>query len=239
MIRAALALVALGLSGCAATAPSPIVRPVALPVPPAAPGAAGFRVEVRAGRAADCPLVGTAVRIGEGRFLTAAHIVDGTAMRMRNCGGPAMAPVIVADGRPAPARLVRQGEGELVPRVGPLYRRGEDLAVLEAPGAPPGPVARPCGLGPDRGQSVVVASRLRVLEARAGGMVPESSPAYGAYAEIPMRMEPGESGAGVFDAASLCLLGVVSHRPDETPGVTRIVPAAAIRRFLGTSGAGS
>jgi hypothetical protein len=36
----------------------------------------------------------------------------------------------------------------------------------------------------------------------------------------------------VFDGASGCLAGLVSHRDTDSPA-TRLVPASVIRRFLG------
>jgi hypothetical protein len=230
----AAALLALALSACATPgAPPSQTYPQAAAPPGILDSAAGFRAELRAGRSPDCPLAGTAIHLGNGRFLTAAHLVDGLVTRMRHCAGTPIQPSIRYAGRNLPVRLLRLGDGYLEPGVGPLYRGGRDLALLQAATALPGPAAQPCAGGPARGQAVIVSSPRRAQETRAGALVRESRAADGAYADLPVSLVEGESGSGVFDAGSLCLLGVVSHRPDETPDRTRIVPAATIRAFLG------
>jgi hypothetical protein len=197
-----------------------------------------FRAELLGGRSPDCRLRGQAVYLGGGRFLTAAHLVDDMVPRLRNCAGIPLEPLVVFHGYTMPVRLLRLGAGELEPQIGPIYRGGEDLALLEASRVPPGPGARPCPGGPVPGQAVIVLSGNR-HETRAGPMVPEVRDSDGAYADLPIHLAQGESGAGVFDARSFCLLGVVSHRPDATPDHSRIVPAATIRTFLGAvEGAG-
>ena len=232
----------LALSACASPEPRPWVED-----PPAAPDAAGrpgdiqrlpdapdaFRAELRSGKAPGCPLRGQAVYVGQGRFLTAAHLVDGIVPGMRHCMGVPIPTTIRYAGRVLHVRPLRMGEGHVEPGVGPLYRGGQDLALLQAGVVPPGPGARPCPGGPRPGQPVLVLAAGRRVEVAAGQMVPETRPVDGAYADLPLPMVEGESGAGVFDAGTNCLLGIVSHRPDATPGHVRIVPAAAIRAFLG------
>ncbi|MBB5692136.1 trypsin-like peptidase domain-containing protein [Muricoccus pecuniae] len=239
-------LAALAIPACAAPAPVPrpwvedapaerAGRPSAEPAPsprlPDIPDA--FRAELRGGYGPACPLQGNAVYIGEGRFLTAAHLVDGLVPQLRRCVGGMGGTTILFGGRVLPVRPVRVGEGHVEPGIGPLYRRGQDLALLQAAFIPPGPAARPCRGGPTPGQDVLVLSARRREAVRAGAMVPEIRAADGAYADLPLPMDEGESGAGVFDAGSNCLLGIVSHRPDAEPDHSRIVPAAAIRAFLG------
>jgi hypothetical protein len=234
-------LAALALSACAAPPPRPwdasgeADRPARAPAPfeklPDIPDA--FRAELRAGRAPDCPVRGDAVYLGEGRFLTAAHLVDGIVPLLRRCTGTPIQPTIRYAGRVLPVKLLRVGQGYIEPGIGPMYQHGEDLALLQAPIPLPGPAARPCKDGPRRGQAVLVFSAWRKESAQAGVLVPEARAEDGAYADIRMAMKEGESGAGVYDAASFCLLGVVSHRPDATPDRVRIVPAGTIRTFLG------
>ncbi|HEY8610803.1 MAG TPA: serine protease [Roseomonas sp.] len=235
--RAAALLAVLGLAACAAPAPRPwMERDTARSAPesparlPDVPDA--FRAELSGHSAFGCSLRGNAVYLGEGRFLTAAHLVDGIMSRLRNCAGAPMQTTIHYAGRDLPVRLLRMGEGYVEPGVGPLYRRGEDLALLQAPVTFSGPAALPCGDGPAPGQPVLVLSTERRQAVRAGAMMPESRAADGTYADIPMSLAQGESGSGVFDAESHCLLGIVSHRPNATPTHSRIVPAAAIRAFL-------
>ena len=236
MIRAALpaAVVLAGaLAGCASgERPWPATgRPAQAPAIPDVPDA--FRAELRGGRAPGCPLRGNAVNLGEGRFLTSAHLVDGIVPTLRRCAGTPIPTTIHYAGRVLPVRLMRVGEGHVEPGVGPLYRRGEDLALLQAATVPPGPAARPCAEGPAPGQAVLVLSARRRQAARAGAMVPERRAADGAYADLALPLAEGESGAGVFDAASHCLVGLVSHRPDAEPERARMVPAGTIRSFLG------
>ncbi len=228
------------LSACASSSPSS--RPWVEDEPArSAPGEPrrepdlpdAFRAELRGGRAPGCPLRGQAVYLGEGRFLTAAHLVDDIVPGMRHCSGAPIPTTIRYAGRVLHVRPVRLGQGYVEPGVGPLYRQGQDLALLQASTAPPGPAARPCGGGPKQGQPVLVLATGRREAVRAGPIVPESRPADGAYADLPLPMAEGESGAGVFDSETHCLLGIVSHRPDSMPGHVRIVPADAIRAFLG------
>jgi hypothetical protein len=240
-VPAAALLAALALSACARE-PRPWVEDGAAPplldsrVPeaqqrlPDIPDA--FRAELRGGSAPGCPLRGDAVYLGGGRFLTAAHLVDGIVPALRRCAGTPIQTTILYAGRRLPVRALRVGEGYLEPGVGPLYRGGADLALLQAAVAPPGPAALPCGEGPSPGQPVLVLSTRGRQPVRAGEMVPESRAADGGYADLPLPLMEGESGAGVFDAGSHCLLGIVSHRPDATPEHARIVPASAIRAFL-------
>ncbi|MFC0387364.1 trypsin-like peptidase domain-containing protein [Muricoccus vinaceus] len=224
-------LAALCLSACATSPSMPSPRQLEpaqrLPDIPDA-----FRAELLGGRSPDCRLRGNAVYLGQGRFLTAAHLVDDMVPRLRHCSGIQLEPTVVFGGYSLPVRLLRVGEGHLEPGIGPIYRKGEDLALLQALTVPAGPAAVPCPSGPLPGQDVVVRSAQRRAVARAGGMVAEDRAADGAYADLPIHLEQGESGAGVFDAQTHCLLGVVSHRPDDTPGHSRIVPSAAIRAFL-------
>ena len=226
MNRVLVLLAAILLSACAAEPPQVDPRPRLPDIPNA------FRAELLGGRSPDCRLRGQAVYLGMGRFLTAAHLVDDMVPRLRHCAGIPLEPLVVFHGYTMPVRLLRLGEGKLEPDIGPIYRRGEDLALLQATGTPSGPGAKPCPDGPSPGQAVIVLSGQR-HEARAGGLVPERRAADGAYADLPLHLAQGESGAGVFDARSFCLLGVVSHRPDDAPDHSRIVPASTIRTFLG------
>jgi hypothetical protein len=233
-------LAALVLSACAAREPRPWndetspgqSRPAPTPVQrqPDIPDA--FRAELRGGWTPGCPLRGYAINLGKGLFLTSAHLVDDIVPRLRRCAGSPMQITIHYAGRTLPVRVVRVGAGHLEPGVGPMYRDGEDLALLQAPMALSGPAAVPCEEGPARGQSIRVSSARRHALAQAGDMVPETREVDGAYADIPVSLAEGESGAGVYDAATNCLLGVVSHRPDATPDRSRIVPASTIRAFL-------
>ena len=223
----------LALAACASQQSDPSrPAPDATPRLPVGPDA--FRAELRAGRPPACPLDGQAVHLGGGRFLTAAHLVDDSVPRMRRCAGTASQPTIRYAGRTFAARPLRVGEGRPEPGIGVTYRGGQDLALLQTTPVPSGPGARPCAEGPAPGQAVRVLSTPRDV-LRAGPLVPETRAADGAYADLPLLLSQGESGAGVVDAETHCLLGIVSHPPEATPGHPRIVPAAAIRAFLGAA----
>jgi len=175
----------------------------------------------------------TAIRLDDGRLLSAAHILDeagiaeGWCRLGRTDPPPALTMLTTPDGvahrlRAGRARLNR-ADCELA------YLRGEDLAVLAAPALPGAAV---CAQDPAPGQRVLVGTRDRIAAARLQAEVAEANPAFGQYAVLPLRLEPGESGGGVFDADSLCLLGIVSQRALHDPDAAWIVPARVIRGFL-------
>ncbi|RVT96996.1 hypothetical protein EOD42_11415 [Rhodovarius crocodyli] len=178
----------------------------------------------------------TAIRLADGRLLSASHVLDeaGIAEGFCRLGRPGPPPrltaLALADGRPA-ARL-RSGEAEMDSRDCELaYRGGTDLALLAEPG-PRVAGAAPCAADTTPGQAVIVATRARMARARMAGEAREADPRFGRYAVLPMRLEPGESGGGVFDAATRCLAGIVSQRALDDPGAAWIVPASTIRAFL-------
>lgn len=208
-------LVLLLLSGCAPALPPHWIVPVT----------AEFGEAARA-RA-------TAIRLADGTLLSAAHILDeagiaeGWCRLGRRDAPPALTALITPAGhlerlRVGAARLNR-ADCELA------YLRGEDLALLA--GAPI-PGAAVCAQDPRPGQRVLVATRDRIAPARLEAEIAEANPAFGRYAVLSLRLEPGESGGGVFDADSLCLLGIVSQRALHDPDAAWIVPARVIRGFL-------
>lgn len=228
--RGAALVLVLALAACASADHAP-PRPVAEPGDRGSGPPDALRAELEGGRAPGCGLRGVAVSLGDGLFLTAAHLVDDLVPRLRQCAGAPVDPVIRYAGRRLTARLLRAGEGHVEPGIGPLYRRGEDLALLRT-AAVPGPAARPCEDGPAPGQAVLVLTAGQRRAGLAGGLVPEHLDRDGAYADLAIPLLEGDSGAGVFDPERGCLLGVVSHRPDAEPDRTRIVPAGTIRAFL-------
>jgi hypothetical protein len=224
--RTAIALAAL-LSACAA-------RPAPRTPDPALAAAASV-AEVASVLGPGCRGSGAAVHLGGGRFLTAAHVVDGIMAEARGCrrGAPPAFSLAVA-GTLVPAGLLRTGRGEVERPVGLRYQGAEDLALL-APLRPLPPLgaASPCAADPRPGQELLVVTRRRSERLRVVALAPEPDPRFGTYAEIPLAMAEGESGGGAFDAATGCLAGIVSHREDEGAAArTRLVPAGAIRRFL-------
>ncbi len=214
-MRALLAL--LLLAGCA-TAP--------LPAGTVVPVTADFSGVARA-RA-------TAVRLADGRLLSAAHILDDAGIaegfcRLGRTDPPPRLSAVTLD--PAqPATRIRNGQARLNPLDCELtYRGGADLALLAASG--PGGAAL-CESDTRAGQPVLVATRDRTTMARMGGDVAEANPANGTYALLPLRLEAGESGGGVFDPTRLCLHGIVSQRALGNPDAAWIVRTSVIRAFL-------
>lgn len=225
--------------------------------PPAAPllaTAAASVLRLRADgsgttpRRRGCVASGSAVHVGGGLFLTAAHLVDGHAFADRGCpaggGPPALALAGFEEEREAPARLLRTGQGELVAGLGLRYRGGADAAALlggqaTGDGAAP-PAVRLCAADPRPEQRVLVVTAAPAARpSRVTGTAREEDPAFGAYVEIEAALDPGASGGAVLDVATGCLLGLVSHReeradasPASGSAATRIVPASTLRAFL-------
>ncbi len=228
--RAAVLAVAATLGACAAPSPPPSGRG-----PDPALAAAGAVAEVVATYGADCRAGGGAVHVGGGRFLTASHVVDGLVAGMRGCQrSPSPAFTLSVAGTPAPANLLRTGQGRLDPPVGLRYAGGADLALLgPARPLPSLGTAAPCPADPRPGQELLLVTPRRAERLRVVALVAEADPRFGHYAELPLAMAPGESGGAAFDAATGCLAGLVSHREEEATGTrTRLVTPGAIRRFL-------
>lgn len=176
----------------------------------------------------------TAVRLADGRLLSASHILDDAGMAEGFCRlgrrdpPPQLSAVSIGPGQPA--TRIRNGQARLNPADCELtYRGGADLALLAAPGPRGAPL---CDSDTTPGQPVLVATRDRVARAIMGGNASEANPANGIYAVLPMRLEPGESGGGVFDARLLCLHGIVSQRALDDPDAAWVVRTSVIRAFL-------
>lgn len=212
----------LSLAGCAAAPGS---------APPTRAGLAALR----AGPGPGCISTGAAVHVGRQRFLTAAHLVDGTQPLLHGCARDSGPPWIRLAGREVPAELMRAGQADLEAGIGTFYVGGRDVALLRTALLPPEtPALRLCPDPPRLGQPVEVVTPRRAARSEITGIVRESSPLHGSYAELPLRLEPGESGGAVIDARLACLLGLVSHREEGTGGArTRIVPSPVLRAFIG------
>lgn len=211
--------------------------------PPPAPEGRALGVAARFGGQATAR--GVAVPLAGGLVLTAAHVVDEASLREEYCRlgrWPAEPVPYLAglwlqppEGPPVPATRLRLGQATFTP-AGPCdlaYRRGRDLALLRPaaplPGASPAEV---CAADPAPGQAVWVATRAGRVVARLAGEAAEREAANGRYALLARRLEPGDSGAGAFDAGSGCLLGIVSMRDPAAPERSWLVRAAEIRSFL-------
>lgn len=208
-------LLALVLAGCAPSLPPHWIVPVSVEF--------GEAARARA----------TAIAMADGTLLSAAHVLDeaGIAEGWCRLGRRDPPPALTALTTPAgAARRLRAGTARLNRADCELaYLHGEDLALLAAPGLPGAAV---CAEDPAPGQRVLVGTRDRIATARLEAEVAEANPAFGRYAVLALRLEPGESGGGVFDAGGLCLLGIVSQRALHDPDAAWIVPARVIRRFL-------
>jgi S1-C subfamily serine protease len=177
------------------------------------------------------PWPGYGVYLGNGLILTAAHVAGDVAQTK---------PHVVIAGQDLPATLIKQGSLE-----------GVDLTLLSIDGTklPVGLQMRRtplCERPPYAGERVTVA----IPEGTAPSKV---LPRQAIPADLRGRFDTniadvsttGNSGSGVFDAADLCLLGIMSRKisilqrplkpgaPARTMDIAKyFVPAAEIRAFI-------
>lgn len=219
------------MAGCAPKAPPRAPDP--------ALAAANAVAQVRSGESARCLATGAAIHLGGGRFVTAAHVVDGSAQRLRGvCPAGAGPLALSVGGSAAPARLVLAGRDRIDRGIGQRYLDGEDVALLRP--TRPLPSLGSASLCPSLalpGTPALLVTPQRSVRTRTLALARDPDPRFGAYLEIPESLRPGESGGAVFEAASGCLIGLVSHRDEAPPGIaappgTRLVPAPVIARFL-------
>ena len=177
------------------------------------------------------PWPGYGVYLGNGLILTAAHVAGDVAQTK---------PHVLIAGQDLPATLVKQGSLESV-----------DLTLLSIDGTklPVGLQMRRtplCEHPPYAGQRVVVA----IPEGTAPSKIlpRQAIPAdlRGRFGtDIADVATTGNSGSGVFDAADLCLLGIMSRKisilqqplklgaPARTTDIAKyFVPVAEIRAFI-------
>jgi S1-C subfamily serine protease len=177
------------------------------------------------------PWPGYGVYLGDGLILTAAHVVG---------NGAQTKPHVVIAGQDLPAAIVKEGSLE-----------GVDLTLLSIDGTklPVGMQMRRtalCERPPYAGEAVVVAipegtAPSRILPPRA--IPPDVRGRFDTL--IADVATTGNSGSGVFDAADLCLLGIITRKISITQQPTKIgalphttdiakyfVPAAAIKAFI-------
>jgi hypothetical protein len=144
------------------------------------------------------PWPGYGIYLGNGLIITAAHVPGNVALTK---------PHVVIAGQDLPAALVKQGNLESV-----------DLTLLSVDGTKLpvrlGMRRMPlCRRAPYAGEPVVVA--IPEATARSRVLPPQAIPA-----ELRGRFDTaiadvattGNSGSGVFDAADLCLLGIISRK---------------------------
>ncbi len=173
---------------------------------------------------------GYGVYLGNGLILTAAHVAGNVATTK---------PHVVVAGQDLPAVLVKQGSLE-----------GVDLTLLSIDGTKL-PVSLQmrrtplCERPPYAGQRVVVAIPERTAPSR---VLPSEAIPANLRAQFDTDIADvattGNSGSAVFDAANLCLLGIISRKisvtrkplklgaPPTTTDIAKyFVPAATIKAF--------
>lgn len=177
------------------------------------------------------PWPGYGVYLGNGLILTAAHVAGDVGQTK---------PHVLIAGQDLPAQLVKQGSLETV-----------DLTLLSIDGTklPVGLQMRRtplCERAPYPGEAVVVAipegtAPSRILPRQA--IPPDLRGRFDT--NIADVATTGNSGSGVFDAANLCLLGIMSRKisiarpalkigaPPRTTDIAKyFVPAAVIKAFV-------
>jgi hypothetical protein len=193
------------------------------------PNLTAFAVHIN--RTPQQPWPGYGVYLGNGLILTAAHVAGNVAQTK---------PHVVIAGQDLPATLIKQGSLESV-----------DLTLLsiDRTKLPVGLQMRRtplCEHPPYAGERVVVA----IPEGTAPSKI---LPRQAIPADLRGRFDTaiadvattGNSGSGVFDAADLCLLGIMSRKisilqhplklgaPARTTDIAKyFVPAAEIRAFI-------
>jgi trypsin-like peptidase len=175
-----------------------------------------------------CRGEGTAIFLGEGRFLTAAHVIDQNPLT-DDCAEFGIADPIVEFGSAhLPAHVLRMAlwadEGGLT------YPEGMDLALIEVDARmipvalrsnTPLPV---CEAAPRLGTKLWVATEYGIDAARAQPRTNDD------FARIDLAGRRGHSGGGVFDPVHHCLIGIISN---GSVNGTNYVPNDIVRRFLG------
>lgn len=159
---------------------------------------------------------GYGIYLGDGLLLTAAHVAGQGVLNH---------PRALVAGQPVDVEIVKEGSYP-----------DHDLAVLRI--APPVPIALEgrrttiCADAPHPGEDVVVVTPEKVTTSAviAPDILPPNLRA--AYAaSIKDVYTTGNSGSGVFDSASLCLLGIMSSKIEQH--VRLLVNGAPTERTIG------
>ena len=177
-----------------------------------------------------CRGEGSAVFLGQGRFLTAAHVVDQNPLRNDCAPFGTVDPVIEFGGTILNARIVAvapwSDEGMLT------YRGGWDLALIEVdermiPVAlrSAAPLAI-CARDLPEGMQARVATEYGVDAATIRARTHPD------FARLDFAARGGDSGGGVFDIEHRCLAGLISNGGRDG---ANYVANEVIRRFLSGS----
>lgn len=195
-----------------------------------------------------CESQGTGLAVGDGLVLTAAHLLLDASDVVQSCKLPAWA---LAQFRQRPGDAfdtrVEVGTRRVVARLAHAGRRdaaagrflnfaaSSDYAILRA--GIVGETLHPCVGAPVPDRAVVVILPGRSVATKIAAAQTLKSGDDAGYVDLDQVFEQGTSGAGVLDAETRCVWGVISHRyPEPTPRVTRMTPvgvfAAAWRAAL-------
>lgn len=192
-----------------------------------------------------CRSQGSGFYIGDGLFLTAAHVLLDRADLMRDCRFTATAraaldrraetfAVLVAPAHGAfgKAAVVAAGHRVLSPIHTMSFAASADYAIIRADGAKQD-VLGPCAAPAMPMQPVLVVLRNEVARTRVAAAQTAKSGDDAAYVDLDIVLEHGASGAAVLDATTFCVLGIISHRfPEPRPSVTRMTSAAVFAEPL-------
>jgi hypothetical protein len=191
-----------------------------------------------------CESRGSGLYIGRGLYLTAAHVLLDLSDLTQGCRFTAAARAEVAqrssDGMGFTTRVraglqpygagtvVADGTRILSPAQTMSFADSTDYAMIRA-AEPPGAdtTLRLCAAEPVPGQSVIVLLHDGPVATRIATIQTVKSGDDARYVDLAKVFANGTSGAGVFDAETLCVMGLISHRyPEPHPTVTRMTPSA-------------
>ena len=190
-----------------------------------------------------CESRGSALYLGDDLYLTAAHVLLDRADVARECrftpavstdfarsaaeADPFRVSVRRAAGATADGTVAALGSRRSGPSGEMDFAGSADFAIVRAKTAGARPALRPCAGPPHPGQTVVVVLRQGLVRTRVAATQTAKSDGDARYVDLDEVLDHGTSGAGVLDAATSCVLGLISHRwPEPTPRVTRMTPTA-------------
>lgn len=190
-----------------------------------------------------CESRGSALSLGGGLFLTAAHVLLGRADLVRECGFTAKAAAafdrraaagdsftirVRTTGKPfVDGAVAAAGRRILSPFDTMSFAGSSDYALIRADLDAPGAPLRPCAAPPKPGQPAIVVLHDGPVRTTVAATQTPKSGDDSRYIDLDTVFENGTSGAGVLDAMSHCVMGIISHRfPEPAPRVTRMTDVA-------------
>ena len=195
-----------------------------------------------------CESHGTGLAVGGGLVLTAAHVLFDRADIVASCklpqwardrfatrAGDPFALRVAVRGRPAgPASLVASGRRDGSAKA-MVFTGSGDFAILRVAAVSAGEDLVACDGIPAPNRAVTVLLSTGAVETTIAATQSAKSGEDAGYIDLAHVFTEGDSGAGVIDAATSCVWGVISHGYREpAPTVTRMTPvgvfAAAWKR---------